>query len=292
MEEAGRAKLEGAERLERATGGRGQPRQPLPLPSDGARVVVGDDADGDDGVEAATAALAALQLDSSAGEESSCPSSSSSSTSAAPSAGPASREKEEPSFASSGEWTDRSSVGMDVQAASEVWKLLVQLDVEGVHNTVLNALDSLTQGLLVATFLDRDVSTSGETTAAAAAGGAAQPLSSAPAAATGGAKNAEGGSGDSGGGGSGGGGSGSGGGIRDTKETEKEKAELRCILLGEQICGTPTWFGVSQFSVAGGRLELLSAVSWFFGAKGAGIVNAGDRVSRWWMRHSNVATVL
>lgn len=38
---------------------------------------------------------------------------------------------------------------MDVAAASEVCKLLLQLDVDGVNNTVLNGLVALTQTLLV-----------------------------------------------------------------------------------------------------------------------------------------------
>ncbi|CAN0237721.1 unnamed protein product, partial [Scytosiphon promiscuus] len=175
---------ESVERVEEEAGGGME--QPRPMPSDGEGLA-GDD---DDGVAAATAAFAALRLVGAEEQESPCPPPSSSTAAAAATApaglslgekeetsgGPSLTEKEEPpataptasletpSGAGEREWTDSSSVGMDVRAASEVWKLLVQLDAEGVHNTVLNALDSLTQGLLVATFLDRDAG--GEATTA------------------------------------------------------------------------------------------------------------------------------
>eukprot|EP00752_Nemacystus_decipiens_P004319 g3945.t1 len=102
------------------------------------------------------------------------------------------------------EWRDRSPVGMDVTAAAEVWKLLVGQDVEGVTNAVLNALDSLTQTLLIRSFLEREVVGDGASTAAVspASGGAAL-------------KGA-------------GGGSGSGGAERQHRDT---KAELRAMLL-------------------------------------------------------------
>lgn len=51
-------------------------------------------------------------------------------------------------------WVDRSAVAMDVQAATDVWRVLRELDVEGVTGAVLNALESLTQTLLMDKILD------------------------------------------------------------------------------------------------------------------------------------------
>lgn len=51
-------------------------------------------------------------------------------------------------------WVDRSAVAMDVQAATDVWQVLRDLDVEGVTRTVLNALENLTQTLLTDKILD------------------------------------------------------------------------------------------------------------------------------------------
>lgn len=53
------------------------------------------------------------------------------------------------------EWIDRSAVGVDVKAAADVWRVLRELDVEGVSGAVLNALESLTQALLMENILGK-----------------------------------------------------------------------------------------------------------------------------------------
>lgn len=61
---------------------------------------------------------------------------------------------EEPSPSCQG-WADRSSVGMDVAAAAEVWRLLRKLDADAVTGAVLNALEALAQALYMESFLGR-----------------------------------------------------------------------------------------------------------------------------------------
>eukprot|EP00903_Cladosiphon_okamuranus_P014085 g13092.t1 len=74
------------------------------------------------------------------------------------------------------EWKDRSPIGMDVKSAAEVWKLLVELDVDEVTGAVLNALETLSQTLLVQSFFRGQARGEGAVTAAGIA--AAAPASS------------------------------------------------------------------------------------------------------------------
>lgn len=53
------------------------------------------------------------------------------------------------------EWADRSPVAVNIKAVAEAWRVLRELDVEGVSGAVLNALELLTQTLLVEKVLDR-----------------------------------------------------------------------------------------------------------------------------------------
>lgn len=108
------------------------------------------------------------------------------------------------------EWRDRSPFGMDVKSAAEVWKLLVELDAERVTGAVLNALDSLSQTLLVQSFLARQARGEGAPPAAAIA--AAAPSFNGAA--------REGGGGRDGGGG-------------EKLDHSRTKADIRTILLGE-----------------------------------------------------------
>lgn len=124
------------------------------------------------------------------------------------------------------QWTDRSLVGMDVEAASEVWQLLVRLDVEGVNGAVLNALDSLTQTLLVRSFPGRE--------AAAGVGGATAATAS-PALTT--AVSGASGRGS-------GGGSGENGGKRDINASHMN-GDLRTVLLGGQAVAPDGYFILS-----------------------------------------------
>ena len=130
------------------------------------------------------------------------------------------------------EWRDRSPVGMDVKAAAEVWRLLVRLNVEGVTNAVLNALDSLAQTLLVQRFL-----VARETT------GEAAMEATAAAAASGGADLEGDGGWDRGGGGGG-------GAERRRRDTN---AELRAILLGEHAPFVPLDVGFWIFVLRSDR---------------------------------------
>lgn len=152
-------------------------------------------------------------------------------------AGPATAVATEQPSPSCRGWADRSSVGMDVAAAAEVWRLLRKLNADAVTGAVLNALEALAQELYMESFLGRGGGGGGgsEATSTAAATAATTAAMAAVATAEGVAVEAAAeGARINGGGG----------------VSARERADVRAIVLGERPLRAsclPSWFVLSRF---------------------------------------------